>query len=254
MIPRRARQHVCALLFSMCLVAIPPAEGQIFAHVTARNESLDQSNGQSQQSPETSGQPDQQGSQTNKPSLVTPLKPVAASEPYRPITARQRLRWTITNTIGPAHLAGGTITSAFGTALDRPEEDGPHWGGFAERFGVRLTGVATSNVMEAGVGALWGEDPRYFREGDGPFRARIMSVIKQTFTARRPDGNFAPAYARFVAISGSNFLSNEWRPDSEANNHDAVLRTLEGFAGRMSSNAWSEFWPDVKARLFHRGR
>ncbi len=106
--------------------------------------------------------------------------------------------------------------------------------------------------MEAGVGALWGEDPRYFRNPDEPFRARVMSVIKQTFTARRRDGNFAPAYARFVAFSGSNFLSNTWRPDSEANNDDAVLRTLEGFAGRMSSNAWDEFWPDVKAHVFHR--
>lgn len=194
----------------------------------------------------------QQEDQSSKPSLITPLAPKTESEPYRPITARQRLRWLITNTIGPPHLAGGLVTSAFGTALDRPKEYGPGWPGFGERFGIRLSGVSTSNTMEASVGALWGEDPRYFRVPEESFGARLRNVTKQTFLARRRNGNFAPAYARFVAIPGSNFLSNTWRPDSEANNHDAVLRTLEGFAGRMSANAFEEFWPDVTAHLFLR--
>jgi hypothetical protein len=244
----KPRPLLASLLWVICLAATPFANAQTETASSAKVSS--QSNGQEQSAPAPYGQ---QEGDTNKPSIITPLKTQAASEPYQAITARQRLRWVITETLWPEHLAGGVVTSGFGTALDHPREDGPHWGGFAERFGVRLTGVATSNVMEAGLGAAWGEDPRYFREPDEPFRARVMSVIKQTFTARRRDGSFAPAYARFAAISGSNFLSNTWRPDSEANNHDAVLRTLEGFAGRMSSNAWDEFWPDVKAHVFHRG-
>jgi hypothetical protein len=247
------RRQTGALSFAMFLVAIPSTNAQVFARLVALAPLPGQSSGQSQKAPPAPDESGQRGNQTNKPSLVTPLQPVVAGEPYRPITGRERFRWLITDTIGPEHLAGGVITSAVGTALDRPKEDGPHWSGFAERFGVRLTGVTTSNAMEAAVGAVWGEDPRYFREPHEPFRARVKNVIKQTFTARRSDGNFAPAYARFAAISGSNFLSNTWRPDSEANNHDATLRTLEGFAGRMSSNAWEEFWPDVKAYVFHRG-
>jgi hypothetical protein len=189
----------------------------------------------------------------NNPSLITPLKPQNEAAVYVPITRRQRLRWLITNTIGPPHLAGGVITSAFGTAVDRPREYGTSWPGFGERFGIRLTGVATSNVMEAGLGAILGEDPRYFRVMDQPFGARLKNVVKQTFYARRADGDYSLAYARFMAISGSNFVSNAWRADSEANTHDAILRTLEGFAGRMSSNAFEEFWPSVSAKLFHRG-
>ena len=80
----------------------------------------------------------------------------------------------------------------------------------------------------------------------------MKNIVKQTFLARQRDGSFAPAYARYVAVTGNNFLSNEWRPDSEANNHDAVLRSLEGMAGRMASNAFEEFWPDVKTHVFHK--
>ncbi len=182
------------------------------------------------------------------------IPPQQQSAPYQPITGQERLSWIVKNTLWPQHLAGGVITSAVGTGLNRPREDGPHWGGFGERFGVRLTGVATSNVMEAGIGALWGEDPRYFTVPEESFGARVKNVIQMTFLTRRPDGNFAPAYARYIAFSGNNFLANAWRPDSEANVHDAVLRTLEGFAGRMAANAWDEFWPDAKRYIFHHGQ
>lgn len=175
------------------------------------------------------------------------------SAPYLPITGQERLSWIVKNTLWPQHLAGGVITSAVGTALDHPREDGPHWGGFGERFGVRLTGVATSNVMEAGFGALWGEDPRYFPVPEDSFGGRVKNVIKMTFLARRPDGNFAPAYARYIAFPGNNFLSNAWRPDSEADVQHALVRTAEGFAGRMAGNAWDEFWPQAKGYIFHRG-
>jgi hypothetical protein len=190
----------------------------------------------------------------HQPSLLTPLKQRPEAAPYSRITPRQRLRWFITNTIGPEHLAGGVFTAGFGTALDRPKEYGPHWGGFADRFGIRMTGIVTGNAMEASVGALWGEDPRYFRVPDQPFKARLVHVVRLTFVARRPDGNFEPAYARYIAISGNNFLSNTWRVHSEANTEDALLRTAEGFAGRMAANAFEEFWPDIKRYAFHRGR
>jgi hypothetical protein len=209
-----------------------------------------QSSDADQTSPQTTGTTEQ-GTQ---PSLLTPLKPHSEDESYHPITSRQRLRWFITNTIGPSHLVGGLFTSAFGTALDRPKEYGPGWPGFGDRYGMRLTGIVTGNAMEAGVGALWGEDPRYFRVPDQPFKSRMRNVMKQTFTARRRDGSFAPAYARFIAVPGNNFLSNEWRVPSEANTQDALLRTGEGFAGRMASNAFQEFWPDIERRLLRRNR
>jgi hypothetical protein len=108
--------------------------------------------------------------------------------------------------------------------------------------------------MEAGIGALWGEDPRYFRVPEYSFGARVKNTVKMTFLARRRDGNFAPAYARYIAYSGNNFLSNTWRADSEADAQHALIRTAEGFAGRLASNMWDEFWPDATAYLFHRGK
>jgi len=170
---------------------------------------------------------------------------------YEPITARERVKWFTWMTVGPASLTGGLISAGFGTWRDTPSEYGTHWEGFGERYGMRFTGVATSNAMEAGIGALWGEDPRYFRAPEEPFGERIVHVVKWTFVATDRNGHATPAYARYMAISGSNFLSNTWREPSEADTGHALDRIAFGFLGRMTSNAWEEFWPDMNARLFH---
>jgi hypothetical protein len=179
-------------------------------------------------------------------SLFTPLKPGSLSEHYEPITPRQRVRWFINSTIGPQHVAGEIFLAACGTGLDRPNEYGPHWAGFADRFGMGMAGSATGNAIEASAGLILREDPRYFPEPKQPLKARIGNVAWLTFAARDEDGKFGLAYARYVAIVSTNFLSNTWRAHSEANSRDALLRLSTGFAGRMAANAFQEFWPDVK--------
>ena len=198
------------------------------------------------------GQPHESG-RPNFQSLFTPLKSQMLEAPYLPITPRQRVRWFTTNTIDWSNLAGGIFLSAFGTAPDRPKEYGPHWGGLGDRYGMGMTRSATGNAIEAGVGLILREDPRYFRVPQRPFKARIGNVIRLTFAARGHGGNFGPAYARYMAIFGTNFLSNTWRVNSEANTHDALLRASEGFGGFMVANAFEEFWPDVKKHVFHKG-
>jgi len=121
--------------------------------------------------------------------------------------------------------------------------------GFEKRFGIRLTGVAVSNTMESSLGAVWGEDPRYFRAEGQPFRQRVGHVVKMTFMASDKDGRIVPAYARYAAISGSNALSNAWRADSDVTFDRTAIRIGFGFLGRMTSNAFFEFWPDVKDRF-----
>ncbi|HVW83391.1 MAG TPA: hypothetical protein VHB50_01875 [Bryobacteraceae bacterium] len=170
-----------------------------------------------------------------------------------PITSAERVHWVINSTVGPASLWGGLFSAGFGTLLDAPHEYGTHWDGAAKRYGMRLTGVATSNVMEAGIGSLWGEDPRYVKAASGSsFGHRVGHIAKWTFVAANRDGDPHPAYARFIAIAGSNALSNTWRADSEADTTHFVARTALGVALRMAGNTWEEFWPDAKRKLFHR--
>jgi hypothetical protein len=182
-----------------------------------------------------------------------PVTPVAPST-YKPITPGERFRWFATSTVGPTSLAAGLFSAGFGTARDTPKEYGPHWEGYGKRYAMRFTGIATGNAMEASLGAAWGEDPRYFRDPGDPIKMRIGHAIKATFTAHDREGRVMPAYARYIAIPGNNFLSNTWRAESEANSRSAAIRSLYGVIGRMGGNAFAEFWPDLKRLAFHHKR
>jgi hypothetical protein len=198
------------------------------------------------------------GQSTNGPNSspsdgITTAPPAGSIANYRAATESDRARWFLNSTIGPSRLfLVGPINAGWGTMRDVPSEYGTHWDGFGKRNGMRLTGVATGNVFEAGLGSAWGEDPRYFRSPARGFRPRMKYVVKTTFLAPHRDGQWHPAYARFVGNVGNNFLSNTWRADSEANPSDAVVRCVWGVLGRMTSDAFEEFWPDVKQKVLRR--
>ena len=193
-----------------------------------------------------------QSSGPEKPSFAEmiglPNQPLAN---YKPVTGPERFKWFVKSTVGPRSLFfTGPMSAALSTATDSPSEYGPQWDGFAKRYGMRLTGVSTGNAMEASLGAIWGEDPRYFRSPNRAFGARVKYVISSAFAAPDRNGRFRPAYARFAGNVGNNFLSNTWRADSEANASSAALRCLYGVLEEMGDHGLTEFWPDVRKRVW----
>ena len=110
---------------------------------------------------------------------------------------------------------------------------------------MRLTGVSTGNTIEASLGKLWDEDPRYVPSQEKKFMRRVGHATDLTFRTRHGDGNLRPAYARYAGNVGNNFLSNTWRVESESSVSAALTRTALGFAGKLGSNLFEEFWPSV---------
>jgi hypothetical protein len=180
-----------------------------------------------------------------------PDAPSMSIKPYHPITGGQRVRWILTSTVAPPSLLAEAVASAYNTGKNEPKEYRGTWSGFGKRFGIRLSQTATGTAIEAGLGSIWGEDPRYFRSYSQPFKGRVKNVVMSSFLTHTRSGQFMPAYARFIAIPGSNFLSNTWRADSEANTRQALERTGWGFLGEIGKNAFLEFWPDFHRRVMH---
>ena len=102
-----------------------------------------------------------------------------------------------------------------------------------------------SDTIEAGLGSLWGEDPRYIPSGRRGFRARAGYAIKTTFLAQRRDGQLRPAWGRYAANTFNNVIENTWLPPSVTTPGQTALRGGLGLLARMGGNAFAEFWPDV---------
>jgi hypothetical protein len=171
---------------------------------------------------------------------------------YSPVTAKQRLRWVLDSTLDPANLLGHAFSAGISTGTDSPHELGTHWSGFEKRYFNDVTTSVLDHSIEAGVGSLWGEDPRYVRAAPGTsLKGRIFHAAAWTFLARNRNGDTRPAYARFIAIPAGNALSDTWRPPSEGGVDDLLSRTALGFAGQLAGNEFHELWPDVKKILPH---
>lgn len=176
-------------------------------------------------------------------SFAQPTVTTVAAAPYTSITAGERLRWLVHQNLGPVSLLEDIAVGAEDTRVNSPREYGPHWVGFGKRVGIVAANYGVKSVMEAGLGSIWGEDPRYDRTEGEPFANRLGHVFIMTFLARNRAGNTMPAYARLIAFPGSSFLANTWMPDSEATVGDAAVRTGLSFLSRMGDNAWKEFRP-----------
>ena len=174
---------------------------------------------------------------------TTPGQTTVAAIPDPAITAAQRLRWLAHVNLSPMTLLEDIALGAEDTRVNSPKEYGPHWVGFGKRVGITAANYGVKTAMEAGLGAIWGEDPRYERTQGEAVPNRLGNVVKMTFMARNRAGNVVPAYARLIAIPGGSFLANTWMPDSQAKVGDAVVRAGLSFLSRMSENAWKEFRP-----------
>jgi len=170
------------------------------------------------------------------------------------ITIQDRVGWIVKSTLGPRNLTAGLFIAGWNTWRNKPVEYGPHWDGYAKRYGLRLSVGGTSNVIEAGLGSVWGEDPRYRRAEGQPLRRRLAHVFVSTFVTHDLNGNPMPAYARYIAVPSGNIVSNLWRPDSQATWSDVGVRTGLGFLSRIVGNAFSEFFPDFRVQAFRKKR
>ena len=175
--------------------------------------------------------------------------PARSVSPYVPIEPRQRVDWIVGGTVGPRSLGVGVLAASWQTAWNTPDEWGRTWRGAGKRYLAREADVAISNTMEAGLGAIWGEEPRYIPALPGSVRSRAKHAVKTVLLAQRRDGHLAPAWGRYVGNVLNNVIENAWLPPSVTTPGQTAIRSANGFLGRLAGNLWEEFWPDVRRRL-----
>ena len=184
------------------------------------------------------------------PDLDPAAQPPAAAPltagAYVPITTAGRIDWIVDGTVGrKSLLLVGPLATAWSTAFNTPEEWGQGASGIAKRYAQREADVAISSTIEAGLGALWGEDPRYIPSGRKGIWPRARYAIKTVFVAQRRDGRLRPAWGRYAGNVFNNLVENTWLPPSMTTPGQTALRSGLGFVGRLGGNAWEEFWPDL---------
>lgn len=168
-----------------------------------------------------------------------------------PIAPSERVAWVANSIIGPQSLMAGAVVAGTETMIPYPSEWKRSVAGFGRRYAARDAAIAISNGVEASLGALWGEDPRYFECHCDGLGHKAAHAAKLSVFAAHSDGHVRPAWGRYVGTVTSNSVENTWLPASARTWQQLVLRQAGAVGGRFVGNLWAEFWPDVRRRFTH---
>jgi hypothetical protein len=138
------------------------------------------------------------------------------------------------------------------------ENQNPSFGqglkGYARRYGTAYGDQMIGNMMTEGIWpALLKEDPRYFRLGTGTLKGRIWYAATRIFVTRTDAGGWRFNYSEVVGNSVAAAISNAYYPDTR-DVSDNVQKLATQLGTDCFSDVAKEFWPDIKHKLFKRGR
>ena len=147
------------------------------------------------------------------------------------------------------------IGPVFGASISQMRDTPPEWGGKIDGFGKRVASgfarAAISRTIGFGIGAVDGEDPRYFRSNESGVWRRTKYAIASTFVSRRSGGGSMPAYSRFVGTYSAAFIANAWEPQSQQGTGHALERGSTAMLSSVGFHVFEEFWPDIR-HAFHK--
>jgi hypothetical protein len=171
------------------------------------------------------------------------------SYPFQKITAKEKISISIKDSIDiPVYP-----TAALFAALYQIENSNPSFGqgmaGYAKRFGTAYGDQVIGNVMTEGLfPAVFHEDPRYFRLGEGTKWHRALYAVSQIFVTKMDSGRKSFNLEEWGGNSTAVAISNLYYPDTRDAKDNAEKLMIQ-CATDAFSNVLKEFWPDVKRKL-----
>jgi len=176
-----------------------------------------------------------------------------SSVPFRSITGERKIAIAFKDSFDwPVFPTAGAFA-----ALYQIEDQNPSFGqgmkGYAQRFATAYGDQMIGNMMTEGfVPAIFHQDPRYFRLGEGSKLHRTLYALWQIESAHMDSGrrtfNFSEWGGNALAVT----ISNAYYPDTR-DWQDNLERLFVACGTDAFSNVLKEFWPDVK-RKFHKHR
>jgi hypothetical protein len=124
--------------------------------------------------------------------------------------------------------------------------------GFAEFYG-RAAGdqVIGAYLTEAIMPSLLHEDPRYFRLGTGSFFHRVYYAASRIVITRSDNGGSRLFVSELAGNAGVVAITTAYYP-TQRTAGEAFERYSQQLGNDAISNILTEFWPDIKRRLFHK--
>jgi hypothetical protein len=182
--------------------------------------------------------------------LAVPLAGLA--QPFVALSPQEKLSFHVKYSFGPLALVGSAAYAGILQEADTPTEWGQGGSGYGKRFASTLACSALHSALALGLDTTLHQDPRYFRSTHTGFWHRTGHAFRGTILTRTDKGAETLSTWRIGSAYGTAFISNQWYPGRL---NTVGLGFAEGtlqLGFDLLGNLGSEFWPDIKRKVFRR--
>ena len=166
-----------------------------------------------------------------------------------PLTAKLKFQLAAKVSYDPITFVGVGIAAAAQQAGNHPNYP-QGWKGFGERYGAAYTNGFTDIMIGGAIlPSLLHQDPRYFYQGTGTTRSRILHAVSSAFVCRGDNGRPQPNYSTIGGDLASAAISNAYYPASNRGVGLLMGNFLIGTGQRAAANLAQEF---ILRRLTHK--
>jgi hypothetical protein len=160
-----------------------------------------------------------------------------------PLTSKQKFSLATRNGLDPIAFIGIGIAAGIEQATNTYPGYGQGAAGYSKRYAARFADGRSSDFLTHAIfPALLHQDPRYYYQGSGSFKSRLVHAVSFAFVARSDSGRTMPNYSYILGDLASGALSNLYYPRADRGAQLVFTNAAIGIAGRMGSCIIREFF------------
>ncbi len=184
---------------------------------------------------------------------IIPTYTVSNSKVPASLTSPAKFRLFYQNAVDPFTVA----YTAFNAGIQQANNDLSGYGqggaGYGKRFGAGLADEASSSFFRTYLfSSIFHHDPRYFRQGSGPFRNRVAHAIIRPLVTRKDSGGHSFDWSGLFGLIAASSLSNAYYPAADRGVEATFQRVGMGIPLSVIDHLIDEFGPDLEKRLLRR--
>lgn len=113
----------------------------------------------------------------------------------------------------PFTLGAVGALAGFEQGTNKWKTYGQGFKGYSKRFGANYADVAVGTFLSNAVlPSLFKQDPRYFYQGTGSTRSRLLHALRSAFVSKSDDGHWGPNYSDLIGSAATGGIANLYHP------------------------------------------
>lgn len=159
-----------------------------------------------------------------------------------PLNTRQKFELAWKSSIDPMTFLGVGILAGFEQAANDFSGYGQGAQGYAKRFGAGYADTFIGTFVGSAIfPALFKQDPRYFYQGTGTTKSRLVHALSNAVIRKGDNGQWQPDYSGILGSFVASGISYIYYPPSDRGGGLLVENSLISIGGGAVAGVFQEF-------------